>query len=155
MHRIQTFCRHSIVPIDVVLATIEAALSSRDRSGIPRPKKLRVEINGVNVGVGSLRLQTFLYKGTTCIACGVKATYFAIERDTASEVNDRPYHLNLWGVKDDGEPVLFTHDHTLARSLGGKDRLSNTETMCCFCNWEKGEREQIEKNNLTLEKSVD
>src|ERR1035437_5984742 len=56
---------------------------------------------------------------------------------------DGPYHLNMWGVDDQNEEVLFTHDHTHARGLGGRDILDNSETMCCFCNWEKGVQEQI------------
>lgn len=69
----------------------------------------------------------------------------------ATAAKDGGYHLNLWGVKD-GEEVLFTHDHVLARGLGGKDNLDNTQTMCCYCNWEKGDLEAILANELKEKK---
>lgn len=49
--------------------------------------------------------------------------------------------MNLWGKTNDGGEVLFTHDHILARGLGGSDKLDNMQTMCCWHNWEKGEIE--------------
>ena len=110
-------------------------------------RKSRVEINGISLNISSLRLQTFAMKGTVCKCCGLKATHFAIERDIATASKDGPYHLNLWGIKDD-EEVIFTHDHTLARGLGGKDNINNTKTMCCYCNWEKGKLECIEYNKI-------
>lgn len=94
-------------------------------------------LNGKQVGVSSLRLRTFANKGTECSACHLQATHFAIEACLGQD----SYHLNLYGSID-GDEVLFTHDHTLARSLGGKDNIDNTTTMCYTCNQEKsiGER---------------
>ncbi|MNE07882.1 hypothetical protein D3C80_1005220 [compost metagenome] len=40
--------------------------------------------------------------------------------------------------------MLFTHDHTLARSLGGTDDASNTTTMCAKCNFLKSKGEFVE-----------
>jgi hypothetical protein len=37
--------------------------------------------------------------------------------------------------------VLFTHDHTLARGLGGADAIENTTTMCSPCNQKKSRLE--------------
>lgn len=109
----------------------------------------KVELLGTLVNVDSLRLKTFAFKGTTCVSCGIKATHFAVERHPCYEYTDHPYHLNLWSTQPDGREILFTHDHTLARSLGGKNKISNTEPMCGPCNWKKSvqERKLLEERN--------
>lgn len=99
----------------------------------------RTLFDGLPLKLTTLRMMTFFEDGTTCHCCGLEAAYFAIERN-ASEAQRNPgtnYHLNLWGIDQEGEEVLFTHDHTLARALGGKDDRSNTKTMCTKCNFEK------------------
>lgn len=53
------------------------------------------------------------------------------------------WHLNLYGVRED-EDVLFTHDHKLARALGGADNLSNAQLMCSPCNGKKSKGETKE-----------
>lgn len=85
------------------------------------------------VKLGSLRLKTFARCGTTCSDCGLKASYFAFEKSNS----DIFYHLNLWGVNEKGQEILFTHDHTIARGLGGSNKLENTTTMCVVCNQKK------------------
>lgn len=84
----------------------------------------------------SLRLRTFYHKGTTCVECGLKASYFVKEKSVMEE----PWHLNLYGIDEDGKEVLFTHDHIMPKSKGGRDILDNTQTMCCHCNWAKGDK---------------
>lgn len=100
-----------------------------------RPK---IDYLGVSVKLFSkgMRLRTFFVHGTKCSACGLEASHYAVERP-AHESGDFPYHLNLWGFDANGQEVLFTHDHTLARSAGGKDAISNTTTMCSPCNFTK------------------
>lgn len=93
----------------------------------------RVQIKDFLVKVTSLRLKTFAKTGTSCSCCGIEAEYFAVEKNN----KDQHYHLNLWGKDKENKPILFTHDHILARSLGGADNLTNTETMCSPCNFEK------------------
>lgn len=68
------------------------------------------------------------------MSCGRVGTHFAIERGTGQQT----YHLNLWAIDEQGDEYLMTHDHILARSLGGADNISNTQTMCSPCNAEKG-----------------
>ncbi|MNE15918.1 hypothetical protein D3C76_212610 [compost metagenome] len=98
----------------------------------------RTELFGKQVKLFSrgTRLRTFYSRGTKCSACGLKASYYAVERPV-HEHDDFPYHLNLWGLDKKGNEVLFTHDHTLARSAGGADNVSNTTTMCSPCNFAK------------------
>jgi 5-methylcytosine-specific restriction endonuclease McrA len=115
----QKYIRSSVVSISEVLPLIKS------------PNK-RAIIGGESVKVEGVRLKTFQKKGTVCSCCGLKAKYFAVERSIGQET----YHLNLYGKKN-GKEVLFTHDHTLARALGGKNDMSNTTTMCTECNAKK------------------
>jgi hypothetical protein len=47
------------------------------------------------------------------------------------------YHLNLYAEKDNRE-ILFTKDHIIPKSRGGKNILANYQTMCVECNNKKG-----------------
>lgn len=98
-------------------------------------KKIQKEIKGDKIKVTSIRLNVFKNSNLTCPICGVNATYFAKEK----VVNDKSYHLNLYGTRN-GQEVLFTRDHILPRSLGGKDTLENQQIMCESCNLLKGNR---------------
>ena len=93
-----------------------------------------VILDGETVKVGTLRMMTFGTKGIVCVGCGVVGTMFAMEKDSKSPT----YHLNLYHVGEDGVEVLMTHDHILARADGGKEHLSNSQTMCAPCNNKKG-----------------
>lgn len=94
-------------------------------------KKL-VELAGVEVEVGNLRLRCFAEHGTTCVACGVQATHFAVE--WVSSKNYVGWALNLYGPDE----LFFTKDHTYPRSKGGPDTLENLKPMCWPCNQQKG-----------------
>lgn len=132
--------RYGLVPIDEVIPMILEEL--HDKTGEPRRYFL-----GQQVKVVSLRLRTFARKGITCVECGLTATHFALERDFHHKGTDTKYHLNLWHISPDRE-VLFTHDHILARGLGGADNLSNTQTMCGPDNWTKGLEESKQRAEL-------
>src|ERR1700712_2632225 len=99
------------------------------------PRKIRIKIKKYFVSVQSLRLRTFLKSGVQCPCCSNKASFFAIERNYGSQGG---YHLNLYGIDKKNKEILFTHDHIIARALGGEDNISNSRTMCGPCNWEKG-----------------
>jgi len=141
---IQKYDRHSIIELNSIDGSNIITLIKQ--TGNSDDKNHRLLINSISINASSLRLRTFAEKGTTCKCCGLEATHLAIERDMAMSAKDGGYHLNLWGVKD-SEEVLFTHDHILARCLGGKDHISNTQTMCCYCNWDKGDQEAILASN--------
>lgn len=143
-----TYIRHGRVELPEAMARITEHLHSRD--------KVRVEVQGHQVGVTSLRLKTFArdYQAGNgwlkCVTCGLHASFFAIEVDAYNvQALDKP-HLNLYGVNEAGEEVLFTHDHTLARGLKGRDHISNTTTMCSPCNAEKakGEHREVERRRV-------
>lgn len=97
--------------------------------------KEKAHISGHFVNVSSLRLKTFYSKGVKCPCCDNEGSFFAVERSFGSSGG---YHLNLYGVDGEGKEILFTHDHLVARSLGGSDDLENSHTMCGPCNWKKG-----------------
>lgn len=125
----QIYKRHSIVPLDVALNAIQVSVEAIKA----KKKPVKTEINGVKVNAKSLRLQTFFHKGIVCAKCGCVGIHFALE----SSQGQSSCHLNLWAIDKHGDEVLMTHDHVLARSLGGADNLSNTQTMCSPCNAEK------------------
>jgi 5-methylcytosine-specific restriction endonuclease McrA len=129
----QTYDRHSVATINEVLNAIKTSIDSIRA----RQKPVKALINGLSINAKSLRLQTFLEKGIICVKCGRTGTHFAIERSANQEV----YHLNLWATDEHGDEYLMTHDHIIARSLGGADKIENTQPMCSLCNAEKGVEE--------------
>ncbi len=95
------------------------------------------EYAGFKVAMDSQRYHTFL-KGTECVTCGLKATFFALERfKKDDQTPEGRAHFNLYGVQGTRE-ILFTKDHTTPRVHGGKDVLDNYKTMCSRCNKQKG-----------------
>jgi len=125
---VDAYLRMTIVPLDVVIQILKKAYEENPGSNA----KVKETVAGQLVKVTGVRLNTFATKGCTCSSCGLNATHFAIETPAFNK-GDPTWHLNLWGIKD-GEEVLFTHDHTVARADGGSDNLSNTTTMCSPCN---------------------
>jgi len=118
-------------------------------------KNKRAEFDGHMMKPYSIRYNTFMKKGTTCVCCGLKGDRFYKER-SQSPKNYNPnesYHFNLYGVNNDGEEILFTRDHILARALGGKDNLDNMQTMCSTCNSIKSDMSKEEWDNYDHSKS--
>ena len=140
--------RHAIATLEEVIPLI---FKHWDTPGI------RVEFGGHEVTVSSTRLKTFAKASTsphgmTCVACGLAATFFSV--DTFLRGNQGTPHLNLFGVNKHGHEVLFTHDHTVARALGGQDDLSNTTLMCSPCNNKKGNKEGHIVNELRYKEKM-
>lgn len=96
----------------------------------------KIELDGEFVAVTSVRLQTFAFKGTRCVSCGIQGTHFRKERSHPSDL--RP-HLNLYSAYLPGLiEVLMTKDHIVPRAKGGSDDLGNMQPMCFRCNERKG-----------------
>lgn len=136
----QHYIRLGVVPVAPIIAAVRARMDNPDL-----PKE--VTVLGTSVKISGVRLQTFASHPLHCSdpACCIQATHFAVERSgqpahTNGQSHDR-YHLNLYGLDADGQEVLMTHDHTLARGLGGADHLSNTTIMCSPCNCRKSKFE--------------
>lgn len=138
MRAMPKYNRLGTVPVEDVLPLILQHMTP----GNNKKEIIRVPLLGTQVNVCSLRLKTFAVKGVKCAhpGCNIVGQFFAVEKDLKAK-EDALYHINLWGYDSDGNEVLMTHDHKLARGLGGKDVLSNAQTMCGPHNWTKGDQE--------------
>jgi 5-methylcytosine-specific restriction endonuclease McrA len=115
---------------------IEEVLPYIPMMGGEKEREYHVENNTFKVKMYSARYKMF-FNNLSCVRCGVVGTFFKLERMTDG-VTDRA-HFNLYAVHPvTGEDVLMTKDHILPRSKGGKDKLPNYQTMCTFCNNDKG-----------------
>jgi hypothetical protein len=120
-------------------------------------RRKRTTLFGHSINVRGLKFATFL-NGPPCCSnpnCGVTFSHFVVERSLGRNKTPAPehhnFHLNLYGIGSRGEELRFTHDHTLARSLGGADDLSNTTSMCEPCNRKKS----VLENELLQQQRVE
>jgi 5-methylcytosine-specific restriction endonuclease McrA len=130
------YLRRTIVPVDEVVWHIKSSWNYEDT---------KVQLHGFEVGVSSLRLKTFGrdHGKLFCAHCGLQGAFFSID----SFRNQTQYtHLNLYALDADGQEVLLTCDHILARGLGGANNLSNTQVLCSPCNSRKGSVEGHQVN---------
>lgn len=138
------YLRYEVIPLNEFLKEIGNRWDD-GLSSIQRP-------NGKWVKCTGLRLRTF-YRSSTqpdgliCASCKLPATHFAMESSKGQDT----VHINLYGMKGLAE-VLFTHDHILARALGGADDLTNSQTMCAPCNNRKsiGESKEVIKRRKDM-----
>lgn len=107
------------------------ALETKHYSRGQKNKENTIEVDGYDVYTHSLRYMTFYQKGCTCVVCGKEGTHFTLDAD--GQNTDRR-HFNLRA--EDG--TLMTRDHILPKSKGGRDHISNMQTMCTHCNRAKG-----------------
>lgn len=79
------------------------------------------------------RLQDLLRVGKCCVVpnCGVIG-----DRICVTLGKDGGVHIDLY----DKNYVLLTIDHIIPKSKGGKNHISNYQTMCIFHNSEKGSK---------------
>jgi hypothetical protein len=113
--------------------SVEDVLSHVKERGF-KHRKRKVAFNGDDMNVSSLRLNTFKEHGCVCVNCGAEGTMFLKDRQCA----DVSWHFNLYGKDNNGDLVLFTKDHIVPKSKGGKDNIENMQTMCIECNNHKG-----------------
>jgi len=88
--------------------------------------------------LSSVRLRTFK-KSTECVCCGRKGTLMGLDLPIGQS---RP-HFNLYCVEGN-KRILMTKDHIVPKARGGKNHISNMQTMCCHCNSAKGDKSQEE-----------
>ncbi len=122
--------RKSTHSVDEVRETVKYVLFEKLK------KDSKVELDGDIIKGNSQRYQTFFTKGMKCVCCGIEGKYFAKEKHE----KDISYHLNLYGIDNNGQEVLITKDHIIPKSKGGKDELENYQTMCVICNQLKGNK---------------
>ena len=113
--------------------SIEEILSKTIFDNINNERVL-VNFDGDMISMISDRYRTFIISGIKCVCCGIEAKYFAKEKNTTSS----RFHFNLYGIDDNNKEILFTKDHIIPKSKGGKNELTNYQTMCCKCNSRKG-----------------
>lgn len=83
----------------------------------------------------------FKNKGLKCVVCGKTANKCFLECIKGQEP---VAHFNFYFCKDGSKDLLFTKDHIHPKSLGGKNRQKNYQTMCVICNSKKGSHINIE-----------
>ena len=122
------YVRAGTVPIDVVLPLIRKEVSAR--------------LCGKNVRFTSRRYKCYKLRGTTCVSCGLKGHYFAVEKHRYWHQKDvsNPYHLNLYHKRKDGVEVMLTVDHIIPLAQNGSDSVKNLQPMCRPCNSRKGSK---------------
>lgn len=108
--------------------------------------KITINKKVMRIRLGSVRLRTFKEKGTTCVCCGREGTLMGLDLPIGQT---RP-HFNLYCVEDNTR-ILMTKDHIVPKSRGGKNRISNMQTMCCRCNSRKGDKTP-EEYDIYMEK---
>lgn len=95
-----------------------------------------VDFDGDMMKMESQRYRLFKRDGTTCVKCKLVGTFFRKERHE----HDKQYHFNLYGINENNQEILFTKDHIIPKSKGGKNILSNYQVMCYTCNHDKGNK---------------
>ena len=95
-------------PIDFVENLIGDDVRSWDGKGgkFQKTPEHEIELEGYRVYTRSMRYKTFMEKGYTCVKCGRKGAYYALE--TSSD-NVKRAHFNLYA--EDG--MLMTKDHIM------------------------------------------
>lgn len=109
----------------------EDALNTPHYSKGQKNSENTIQVDGYDVYTHSLRYMTFYQKGCKCVACGKEGTHFTLD---VGDGKDTRRHFNLRA--EDG--TLMTRDHILPKSKGGRDHISNMQTMCVDCNKAKG-----------------
>ena len=94
--------------------------------------RVRQAFGEYKVKVSSQRLILFK-KNPCCVCCGIRGTKMLLQIDD-TQVSP---HFNLYAETPEGLE-LMTKDHIIPKSKGGRDELSNYQTMCIRCNNFKG-----------------
>ena len=66
--------------------------------------------------------------------------YFSITKSEDKKQGHVSYHLNLIALNANGDKVLMTKDHIVAKAKGGKNTLDNYQPMCIKCNMKKADK---------------
>lgn len=101
----------------------------------PNDKSSIAKVDGHKLKANSFRYEVFK-NSLICACCGIKGEVFLLERFKNNEI-EKP-HFNLYAYGDG--LVLMTKDHIIPKSKGGKNIMSNFQTMCQPCNSKKGSK---------------
>ena len=97
-----------------------------------------LEFDGYPVKMWSLRYQTFR-KSLFCAVCGKEGKHFRLEKHALhANIERNSFHFNLYTIDNNGNELLMTKDHIIPKAKGGRNHISNLQTMCTICNRNKG-----------------
>ena len=94
-------------------------------------------LGGKRIRRTNKRLEVFRRYGTDCVYCGLKGTFFAVERHKKGLRNSE-WHINLYAEVQTGGFRIMTMDHVKPKSKGGSNGIQNLRPACSRCNSEKG-----------------
>lgn len=97
-------------------------------------KECKVDFDGELINMASDRYKVFS-ASKKCVGCGLEGSMMAMEKSE----KDVSYHFNMYGFDGINE-ILFTKDHIIPESKGGKNHVSNYQTMCVICNGKKSNK---------------
>ena len=76
-------------------------------------------------------------KERKCVKCGRVGTLMSLEK--CSKKRSSTYVFHLYCIEND-KAVLMTKDHIIPKSKGGPNTMENYQTMCEYCNRQKGSK---------------
>jgi 5-methylcytosine-specific restriction endonuclease McrA len=112
-------------------------------------REYKIGKNKYKVRMNSQRYYVF-QKSLSCVSCGIKGNKFLLEQYST----DRNPHFNFYAERN-GQLILMTKDHIVAKSNGGSNKLENYQTMCSVCNNLKGNLPLSIKDVAVLKKLFD
>lgn len=90
----------------------------------------------IEIDLRTYKFRTFKRKGINCAFCGIKGSFFALEKNKKDKVSN--FNLQLYALDNNGNEILMTRDHIIPLSKGGrKSSVSNSQPMCYDCNQKK------------------
>lgn len=134
--------------IDWVLRTFSEGLLNK-KAYVP-DLEVKIVVNNFTylVKKGRLKYKLFLRDGLTCVQCGKTANKCFLEM-TQDVTNVASF--NFYRIVSGENELLFTVDHILPKSLGGKSALENYQIMCRDCNLNKAStRPQYRKSTYSF-----
>jgi 5-methylcytosine-specific restriction endonuclease McrA len=102
----------------------------------PKEGKRFVQFGDDLMKMESQRYRLFKRDGVKCVKCQIEGKFFRKERHK----HDTQYHFNLYALDANGNEVLMTKDHIIAKANGGKNNLTNYQVLCYPCNHNKGKK---------------
>lgn len=96
------------------------------------------KVDGYRVRLFSQRYQQFTIS-RSCHVCGLTGEIICLDVKRKGKKQKRA-HFNLYGITPSGRVVMMTKDHIIPKSKGGRDVISNYQTMCETCNGKKANK---------------